>query len=612
MFFATLWLGIMGASAQGYHYDVNNDGGVNVSDAVAVVNRILGKTNAGDVGGGEAIDLGLPSGTLWSSCNIGASSPEGVGNYYAWGETEVKDVYDWSKYIHCDGSKETCHDLGSDIGGTEYDVAHMKWGDDWRMPTFDEFQELIDNCDYEWITYQGVQGGKFTGPNGNSIFLPAAGVRTESGLEEVGSNGYYWSSMHFVPLSGSNHLYLSSSVYFCDDWLYRCYGQCVRPVRSPKPKEIYVDLGLPSGTLWASCNIGASKPEEFGDYFAWGETQGRKGVFTTTTYQYYQNGAYIDIGSDICGTEYDAATAAWGSDWRMPTKEQAKELFANCTVTSSTVNGVKGYLFTSNINGNTIFLPGNGWCNERGYISNSLGRGWYWLGTGVTSNENTAYSFFNYGKSVLDVGTSRYVGYGIRAVCSHVPNPNVIKKEPEAVNLGLPSGTKWASFNIGATKPEEYGDYFAWGEIGTKLDYSEDTYFFYNNNNEYTSLGIDISGTKYDVARMKWGGSWVMPTLDDVKELFNNCTREWTTLHGVDGLKFTSKNNGNSIFLPAAGGRWDGDLYDVGTLGDYWSSTQNPDYSGGAYGLNFSSGHATCSYYSRRSYGRSVRPVVRN
>lgn len=602
MFFATLWLGIMGASAQGYHYDVNNDGSVNVSDAVAVVNRILGKTNAGDVGGGEAIDLGLPSGTLWSSCNIGASSPEEYGNYYAWGETVAKSEYSENNYQYYKNGSYV--DIGSDISGTQYDVATALLGDGWRMPTYADVNELKNNCTSEWTTFNGVYGRKYTSKvNGNSIFLPAAGYRWEGNLFNTGKYGDYWTStqqpfhFEFNELTGA-----SFSPYT---------GLSIRPVRSPKPKEIYVDLGLPSGTLWASCNIGASKPEEFGDYFAWGETQGRKGVFTTTTYQYYQNGAYIDIGSDICGTEYDAATAAWGSDWRMPTKEQAKELFANCTVTSSTVNGVKGYLFTSNINGNTIFLPGNGWCNERGYISNSLGRGWYWLGTGVTSNENTAYSFFNYGKSVLDVGTSRYVGYGIRAVCSHVPNPNVIKKEPEAVNLGLPSGTKWASFNIGATKPEEYGDYFAWGEIGTKLDYSEDTYFFYNNN-EYTSLGIDISGTKYDVARMKWGGSWVMPTLDDVKELFNNCTREWTTLHGVDGLKFTSKNNGNSIFLPAAGGRWDGDLYDVGTLGDYWSSTQNPDYSGGAYGLNFSSGHATCSYYSRRSYGRSVRPVVRN
>lgn len=602
MFFATLWLGIMGASAQGYHYDVNNDGSVNVSDAVAVVNRILGKTNAGDVGGGEAIDLGLPSGTLWSSCNIGASSPEEYGNYYAWGETVAKSEYSENNYQYYKNGSYV--DIGSDISGTQYDVATALLGDGWRMPTYADVNELKNNCTSEWTTFNGVYGRKYTSKvNGNSIFLPAAGYRWEGDLFDTGKYGDYWTSTQQPFHFGFNEFIGASFSPYT--------GLSIRPVRSPKPKEIYVDLGLPSGTLWASCNIGASKPEEFGDYFAWGETQGRKGVFTTTTYQYYQNGAYIDIGSDICGTEYDAATAAWGSDWRMPTKEQAKELFANCTVTSSTVNGVKGYLFTSNINGNTIFLPGNGWCNERGYISNSLGRGWYWLGTGVTSNENTAYSFFNYGKSVLDVGTSRYVGYGIRAVCSHVPNPNVIKKEPEAVNLGLPSGTKWASFNIGATKPEEYGDYFAWGEIGTKLDYSEDTYFFYNNNG-YTSLGIDISGTKYDVARMKWGGSWVMPTLDDVKELFNNCTREWTTLHGVDGLKFTSKNNGNSIFLPAAGYRWrNGGLYDVGESGYYWSSTQFPDNSYYAYNLSFYSGYAYW-YGSSRYDGQSVRPVVRN
>lgn len=403
MFFATLWLGIMGASAQGYHYDVNNDGSVNVSDAVAVVNRILGKTNAGDVGGGEAIDLGLPSGTLWSSCNIGASSPEGVGNYYAWGETEVKDVYDWSKYIHCDGSKETCHDLGSDIGGTEYDVAHMKWGDDWRMPTFDEFQELIDNCDYEWITYQGVQGGKFTGPNGNSIFLPAAGVRTESGLEEVGSNGYYWSSMHFVPLSGSNHLYLSSSVYFCDDWLYRCYGQCVRPVRPGKnsvPAKA-IDLGLPSGTKWANCNVGATKPEEDGEYFAWGELN-KKQYYNDDTYLFYNDGEYMYLGDDISGTKYDVARQRWGGSWRMPTKDEIQELIDNCNYEHITYQGCSIGKFTSKINGNSIFLP----LGVVPYTPETVnaGCGFYWSSTQNPDDSGYAYTL------LFDSGYNEWYG----------------------------------------------------------------------------------------------------------------------------------------------------------------------------------------------------------
>ena len=181
----------------------------------------------------------------------------------------------------------------------------------------------------------------------------------------------------------------------------------------------------------------------------------------------------------------------------------------------------------------------------------------------------------------------------------------------EAVDLGLPSGTKWATCNVGASKPEEYGGYYAWGETEEKEVYDESTYKYYQNG-EYVNLGSDISGTKYDVARQKWGGNWCMPTKDDIKELLDNCTSEWTTLNGVNGRKFTSNINGNSIFLPAAGYRWLGDLGYAGENGYYWSSTQNPDYSDGAYYLYFYSGNARWRYYLDRFSGQSVRPVVRN
>ena len=159
----------------------------------------------------------------------------------------------------------------------------------------------------------------------------------------------------------------------------------------------------------------------------------------------------------------------------------------------------------------------------------------------------------------------------------------------EAIDLDLPSGTKWASCNVGATKPEEYGGYYAWGETEEK----------------------DISGTKYDVAHVKWGGNWCMPTKDDIKELLDNCTYEWTTLNGVNGRKFTSNINGNSIFLPAAGYRWYGALRIAGEDGYYWLSTQYPDGSSYAYSLYFESYGA---YWSDgdRYCGQSVRPVVRN
>ena len=188
----------------------------------------------------------------------------------------------------------------------------------------------------------------------------------------------------------------------------------------------------------------------------------------------------------------------------------------------------------------------------------------------------------------------------------------ILGKENEthvAVDLGLPSGTKWASCNVGAIKPEEYGGYYAWGETEEKEFYDKSTYKFYQDD-EYVNIGSDISGTEYDVAHVKWGGNWCMPTYDDIQELRDNCTYEWTTLNSVNGTKFTSKINGHSIFLPAAGGRWYGDLNNAGEYGYYWSSMHTPDYSNLALGLYFYSGGANLNYSSRYN-GQSVRPVLR-
>lgn len=184
---------------------------------------------------------------------------------------------------------------------------------------------------------------------------------------------------------------------------------------------------------------------------------------------------------------------------------------------------------------------------------------------------------------------------------------------PHLIDLGLPSGTKWACCNVGATKPEEYGGYYAWGETEEKSYYDWSTYIHCDGSSETChNLGSDISGTEYDVAHVKWGSDWVMPTHDEQMELHNNCTSEWTTLNGVEGRKFTSKINGNSIFLPAAGDRWDGDLLFAGEGGDYWSSTQGPDSSDYACSLGFFSGYVYWSDYYDRYGGHSVRPVVRN
>ena len=191
------------------------------------------------------IDLGLPSGTKWACCNVGASSPEQYGNYYAWGETSPKSYYGPSTYqfSYLDDSGDydprteksyRYSNIGSDIAGTGYDAATANWGSPWRMPSFEQCNELRNNCTYVWTTQNGVNGMKFTGPSGGTIFLPAAGNRWYDDLNFAGDCGYYWSSSF-----GESYSYYAWGLYFdsgsVNMWhFYRNYrvgGQGVRPVR---------------------------------------------------------------------------------------------------------------------------------------------------------------------------------------------------------------------------------------------------------------------------------------------------------------------------------------------------------------------------------------------
>jgi uncharacterized protein (TIGR02145 family) len=143
------------------------------------------KLSTGETNGHIWVDLGLPSGMLWATCNVGSTTPEGYGNYYAWGETTTKETYNSSTYTYS-GNPTTLP--------SSADAATANWGTGWRMPTKEEFEELNSNCTVTWTTQNGVNGRLFTGLNGNSIFLPAAGRRGESGLGFAGSLGNYWSS----------------------------------------------------------------------------------------------------------------------------------------------------------------------------------------------------------------------------------------------------------------------------------------------------------------------------------------------------------------------------------------------------------------------------------
>ncbi|MBQ7460924.1 MAG: hypothetical protein IJS63_01530 [Bacteroidaceae bacterium] len=196
----------------------------------------------------EWVDLDLPSGTLWATCNVGASSPEEYGSYFAWGETEPKEEYSWSTYIYCKGDYNTltkyCHQSECGYNGftdtlTELepkdDAATANWGNGWQMPSLAQLQELFDKeyTTATWTTQSGVNGRLITSKgNGKSIFLPAAGEHYDATFDYDGRYGDYWSrSINVYASPYADAVSFNSSSVYWEDHLYRYRGKSVRPVR---------------------------------------------------------------------------------------------------------------------------------------------------------------------------------------------------------------------------------------------------------------------------------------------------------------------------------------------------------------------------------------------
>ena len=195
----------------------------------------------GQLNGHEWVDLGLPSGTKWATCNVGADTPEGYGEYFAWGETTTKETYSSSTYSYSNDGKLTKYCNNAECGNDGFtdaltilevsdDAAIANWGAGWRMPTYDEMVELIHNSTVTWTTQNGVNGSLFTGQNGNTIFLPAAGYSNGSSPYATGPYGSYWSSSLYTGFP-----YHAVILYFnpdgcCVSDRYRFWGFSVRPV----------------------------------------------------------------------------------------------------------------------------------------------------------------------------------------------------------------------------------------------------------------------------------------------------------------------------------------------------------------------------------------------
>ena len=213
------WLGLSSESKA-----VSTAGGKGIGSSTKADSGVAQKVTKSIINGHEYVDLGLPSGLKWATCNVGASSPEEYGDYYAWGEIKTKEDYSKSN------SKTYGKSMSDISGNSTYDVARAKWGGSWRLPTKKELEELKNKCKWEWTTINGKKGYKVTGPNGNSIFLPAAGYRSGLSLYYAGEYGYCCSSTPYE----SNDFYAYYldfiSSYHDVGRNRRYYGLSVRPV----------------------------------------------------------------------------------------------------------------------------------------------------------------------------------------------------------------------------------------------------------------------------------------------------------------------------------------------------------------------------------------------
>ena len=345
-------------------------------------------------------------------------------------------------------------------------------------------------------------------------------------------------------------------------------------------KVEYVDLGLPSGNLWAKCNLGASAPEAYGDYYAWGEVEPKQ-VYTYPNHKWYKEGAPSlgftkynnEDGKLSLENEDDAVIQKLGNGWRTPTLADFRELTNQkyTTIKKTTLNGVAGYQITSKRNKKSIFIPFAGFKNDKPQtreISSSESVAICMTNQRCIDNQVfNCWTFAFEQDRIRRYGKRRYDGISIRPVKGPgVPVPN------DCVDLGLASGLLWAKYNIGTTEPTQLGNYYAWGETSSKKKYYSDNYKYYkwkgddlNRITKYNEEdGKTVLDLEDDAARANLGVGYRIPTKADWKELLEDCKWEAVTASLPIELDPSQKKciarwkvtgpNGNSIVLPMTGG----------------------------------------------------------
>ena len=343
----------------------------------------------------------------------------------------------------------------------------------------------------------------------------------------------------------------------------------------------YVDLGLPSGNLWAKCNLGASAPEAYGDYYAWGEVEPKQ-VYTYPNHKWYKEGAPSlgftkynnEDGKLSLEDEDDAVIQKLGNGWRTPTLADFRELTNQkyTTIEKTTLNGVAGYQITSKRNKKSIFIPFAGFRNDKPQTREiSADQTVAVCMTNQRRIDNQVFNCWTFAfeqDRIRRYGKRRPDGISIRPVKGPgVPVPN------DCVDLGLASGLLWAKYNIGTTEPTQLGNYYAWGETSPKKKYNGSSYKHFKTDS-YDNVkkiykynegdGKEVLDLEDDAARANLGVGYRIPTKADWEELLDDCKWEAVTVtlpieldpaqkKSVARWKVTGPN-GNYIILPATGG----------------------------------------------------------
>jgi len=399
------------------------------------------------------------------------------------------------------------------------------------------------------------------------------------------------------------------------------YDAVVEPENTSNGHQ-YVDLGLESGTLWATEDLCVNNSY----FFSWGEIAPKES-YDITSYK-YANGADCTLTKycmkDSCGyngfrdgvmglyDEDDAANANWGGMWHIASWQAWEELYTSCIWKVITVNDTVNFIGKSKANGNTITFKAIGVMQgeKRLYAKDGA---YYWSSTLTESDAMYADGLSFAPNSINRKAGKRPMGHCIRPVIPGERRPS------EAVDLGLASGVKWASTNIGTTLPEGTGSLFAWGESYTKPFYDYTNYAHCNGtsktltkyctNSEYGTPDSKTSlESSDDAATTLWGEGWRMPTKEDVEELIDNCTWTFDSINGQCGFYVEGKN-GNKIFIPMAGTKWQKSLEYANMRGYYWTS--NLDTVGDVFGIGLFLSRKGAQFgekYNRGS-GRNIRPV---